>query len=95
MVKVVATCYLKEEKVQEYLELAKEIRVETVKEKGCKEYILYRDKEDQNVFSFIEEWETQEDLDAHMKSEHFERIIPLMVPLFEKDLEVRVYDYAL
>ena len=43
----------------------------TRKEKGCIDYILHRDNEYPSTFVFYENWETSEDLDAHMKSDHF------------------------
>ena len=43
----------------------------TYKEKGCVDYILYQGNEDPSVFMFYENWETSEDLDAHMNSKHF------------------------
>ncbi|MFC2135789.1 putative quinol monooxygenase [Bacteroidota bacterium] len=43
----------------------------TRKEKGCLDYILFQDNEDPSLFLFYENWETAEDLDRHMESEHF------------------------
>ena len=43
----------------------------TRKEKGCIDYILFQDNEDPSVFLFYETWETAEDLERHMDSEHF------------------------
>ena len=39
--------------------------------RGCLSCHVSRDIEDQNVFSLIEEWETREDLDDHIKSDRF------------------------
>jgi len=41
------------------------------KEKGCLSYDVFCDLEDNHVFSLIEEWETREDLDRHIRSERF------------------------
>jgi quinol monooxygenase YgiN len=41
------------------------------KEKGCLSYDVFCDMEDNHVFSLIEEWETREDLDRHIRSERF------------------------
>jgi quinol monooxygenase YgiN len=38
---------------------------------GCLSCHVLRDIEDKNVFSLIEEWETREDLDDHIKSARF------------------------
>jgi len=39
--------------------------------RGCLRCHVLRDIEDKNVFSLIEEWETREDLDDHIKSARF------------------------
>jgi len=41
------------------------------KEKGCLSYDIFCDLEDNHVFSLIEEWETREDLNRHIRSERF------------------------
>jgi quinol monooxygenase YgiN len=39
--------------------------------RGCLSCHVLRDVEDKNVFSLIQEWETREDLDDHIKSARF------------------------
>jgi quinol monooxygenase YgiN len=39
--------------------------------RGCLSCHVFRDIEDKYVFSLIEEWETREDLDDHIKSDRF------------------------
>jgi quinol monooxygenase YgiN len=39
--------------------------------KGCLSCHVFQDIEDKNVFSLIEEWETREYLDDHIKSDRF------------------------
>ena len=39
--------------------------------RGCLSCHVFRDIEEKNVFSLIEEWETREDLDDHIKSDSF------------------------
>jgi quinol monooxygenase YgiN len=43
----------------------------TGKERGCLTHCVFRDIEDENVFSLIAEWETREDLDQHIMSAKF------------------------
>jgi quinol monooxygenase YgiN len=40
-------------------------------DKGCLQYDLHKDLDDANSFVFIETWENQELLDAHMETDHF------------------------
>jgi len=41
------------------------------KENGCLSYDVFCDIEGKTVFNLIEEWETREDLDRHIRSERF------------------------
>ena len=43
----------------------------TENERGCRSCRVFRDIEDKNVLSLIEEWETRDDLDDHLKSDRF------------------------
>lgn len=40
-------------------------------EKGCLRYDVFCDLEDNYLFNVIEEWETRDDLDRHIRSERF------------------------
>ncbi len=40
-------------------------------EKGCIKCNVYQDVENENAFIFIEEWETEADLDKHLGSDRF------------------------
>ena len=40
-------------------------------EKGCKRYDFFHSIEDENKLFILEEWDTQENLITHLKSEHF------------------------
>jgi len=43
----------------------------TRKEVGCLNYAVFSDIEDKNRFILLEEWETREDLDHHIRSHRF------------------------
>ena len=43
----------------------------TAKEAGCLSYTVFCDIEDKNRFSLLEEWESREDLDHHIRSHGF------------------------
>jgi quinol monooxygenase YgiN len=91
MIRVVAKSEIKEDQIETYKGLAKELIHETRKEQGCISYELFQDIEHQNICTFIEAWEDEEALGRHMKSAHFERIVPRMAQLKEKQSEVNVY----
>ena len=44
-------------------------RIESIRqEKGCMNYNIFQDIENENVFCLLENWETREDLENHMRS---------------------------
>lgn len=50
----------------------------TQAERGCASCRIQHDEEDDNVLTFVEEWETQEDLDRHMCSDEYRRLLVVM-----------------
>ena len=60
------------------------------KEKGCLSYDVFCDLEDNHVFSLIEEWETREDLDYHIRSERFSVLLGTK-SLLTKPLEMKIH----
>ena len=79
MIKVTANNNVKAECVEQYLTITKELVEKTnALDKGCIKYELCKDVKDPLHFVMLEEWESQADLDAHMKSEHFTTLIPKM-----------------
>ncbi len=91
MIKVVAKHYVKEDKIQDVIELAKELAAITVKEDGCIKYEMYQDEKDKAILTMIEEWEDKKVLEKHMASEHFKRIVPIMGEFMTKSGEINIY----
>lgn len=93
MIKVVANSYIKADCIDEYLKLSKEIvDLTNANDKGCIRYELCRDTKNPQHFIMLEEWESMEDLGAHMQSEHFKRIIPQTAPFGEKEGEIGIFE---
>ena len=59
------------EKQKEVMQTLLSMIESTGKERGCLSHHVFRDIEDENAFSLIEEWETREDLDQHTRSAKF------------------------
>lgn len=59
------------EKQKEVMQTLVSMIEPTGKEKGCLSYEVFSDIEDRNVFSLIEEWETRDDLNRHLRSNRF------------------------
>lgn len=72
MLRVVALFRAKPDKIEELKEVLTAFVGPTVKEKGCVFYQLHQNLADPCDFSFLEEWESEEDLNAHGRSEHIQ-----------------------
>ena len=59
------------EKQKEVMQTLLSMVESTGKEKGCLNHQVFRDIEEENVFSLIDEWETRENLDQHIRSAKF------------------------
>lgn len=53
-------------------------------ERGCRSYRLYEDVENRNAFILLEEWETQDDLEKHIRTDNQRRLLTLMDLLSEQ-----------
>ena len=95
MIKVVAKHFAKEDKVNEIIELCKELVQETRKEEGCIKYEVYQDEKDLTILTMVEEWESREKLEKHMETKHFQRIVPMLGKLMVKETDMNVYNKLL
>ena len=62
----------------------------TGKEKGCLNYDVSCNIEGKTVFNLMEEWETREDLDRHIRSERFGVLLGTK-SLLAKPLEMKIH----
>lgn len=91
MIKVIARTLVREECIEAYHTLAKELVTETQKESGNISYTLNQSVENKKLHAMIEVWESGEALDAHMASEHFKRIVPQMAEYAEEKYPLELY----
>jgi quinol monooxygenase YgiN len=92
MIKIVAKNYVKQDKINRFITLAKELVAETQKnDEGCIHYDLFQDLKDPQILTIIEEWESQDALDKHRKAKHFTEIVPQFGELTEKSGELNLY----
>jgi quinol monooxygenase YgiN len=68
--KVVAIVETSSDKAIELKNICLGLIEPTRKESGCISYELYEDTTNPGRFTFIEEWESQEHLDVHLKTPH-------------------------
>ena len=78
MLKLIAEDFIQVDKIAEVLPLYAELIEKTKQEQGCIAYDLYHDLKNKGHFVFIEEWIDRAALDAHVQSEHFQRLVLLI-----------------
>ena len=91
MIRVVCKAKLKPGvNIEEYLEIAREVVLETRKEKGCIMYTLHEDINDPSILTTLEEWEDEESINQHNKSEDVWRIVSELRK-FRESTEINLY----
>ena len=61
-------------------------------ESGCIRYDLCQNQADPTDFTFIEEWESGEQLDAHLASQHLKTVVGQLTGLVAVDPDIRRYN---
>ena len=90
MIVVRITMNVLPEKQKELVQTLLSMIEPTGKEKGCLSYDVFCELEDNHVFSLIEEWETREDLDRHIRSERFSVLLGTK-SLLAKPSEINIH----
>lgn len=86
-VKANPLAHFKQAFIDQFNQVAKTVR----KEEGCLEYELFmKDSLTTELFLF-ERWESQEALDAHLKTEYMERFFVKTREWFDTDNEIKTY----
>lgn len=88
MIRINCTLLIEESKNrQPLIEAATELVELSLRDKGCINYDIYGSLTNDDHLVIYETWESQKDLDAHMNSEHFKRIVPRLQELSTMTLE--------
>lgn len=95
MINVVAKNFAKAEMIEAIIEQYKELVTLTRMEKGCIAYELHQDVKNPQILTMIEQWESMPDLEAHLNSEHFKRIVPSIKQHMERETELNIYEKRL
>jgi quinol monooxygenase YgiN len=72
---VLVPCVIEQRHLARALEVYRELVAATRQEDGCLSYELLQQTDDPTRFVLVEEWESQEHLDAHTRTEHFTRLV--------------------
>lgn len=88
MVVLIAKNTVKQGMQQAFLQLAKEMIVQTRQEKWCISYDLVSDQGNPQVYYFIEKYADEEAVEAHRGTTYFQTLVPQIGALRVKPSEV-------
>ena len=92
MIHILASFKVKNYKLYDFIKLCNELIEESRKEEGCVSYHLQQNTERENYLVFVEEWKSNEAIEKHNSSEHFTRIVPLLVEMCEDAPVIQTFD---
>ena len=92
MIHILASFKVKNDKLSDFIKLCNELIEESRKEEGCVSYHLQQNTERENHLVFVEEWKSNEAIEKHNSSEHFTRIVPLLVEMCEDAPIIQTFD---
>jgi quinol monooxygenase YgiN len=75
MAKGIAQVKVKQEGVKDFIHAVTELAIPTRAEKGCIFYELYQMKDEPCDFFFVEEWDSEDDLQKHLQSPHVKAFV--------------------
>ncbi len=82
----------KPEKSEELIQLAHSLFEPSRAEKGCISYNFYEDLMDGNSFLFFEEWVSQEAIDKHSQTLHYQSFMQKFPEMVVRDPSIKVYE---
>ena len=91
MITIVAKFKLKSGEKANFIRTAKNLIASSKQEEGCISYNLHEDINDENIMTFIEEWEDKQAIDFHNNTKHFKLIVPKLNTFQEKPAEINLY----
>lgn len=91
MIRVVAHLTSKPETIDETRAALEALIEPTRSEPGCFSYELMQNNDDPTDFTFVEEWESDEALDAHLASMHLQAFKAQAADLLAAEPDIRRY----
>ncbi|HXD32058.1 MAG TPA: putative quinol monooxygenase [Pyrinomonadaceae bacterium] len=89
--RVVARITALPDKVEEVRSLLSALIEHTRNEPGCVLYELLQNNSDPADFTFVEEWQSHDDLDTHLSSAHVQKAIAATEGLLAQPPDIRRY----
>lgn len=89
--RVVARMVARAESVDEVREVLSGLVAPTRAEAGCVVYELLQNRADPTDFTFVEEWESDAALDAHLSAPHLRGALSMLPGLLAAEPDIRRY----
>lgn len=83
MIIVTMRMTVRPDKRHDFMESIRGMLSPTRVERGCISYCLYEDIENKNTFTLVEEWKTRNDLEKHVLTKNYRRLLELLELLSE------------
>lgn len=90
-IRIVALFKAKLEKIQALGDFLTQLIAPTRQEKGCLRYELHQNTTDPTDFVFIEEWDSHESIDRHMRTPHIQAALPKVGDFLAAPPDIRRY----
>ena len=90
-IRAVAHIKARPDKVERMREVLTALLEPTRNEDGCISYVLTQNTDDPTDFTFIEEWQSQEAMQAHLGSEHVAEALSHLPEVGAADPDIRSY----
>ena len=91
MLRVVAKVKLKPGCKARFFAEAEELVQKSQTDEGCGFYGIWQLSSQEDTVAFLEEWRSQEELDQHMKTEHFTRICPVLEQFYDGPMLLDIF----
>jgi quinol monooxygenase YgiN len=89
--RVVARMVAKPERVDEVRSILTGLVAPTRSERGCVTYELLQNRSDPTDFTFVEEWEGDAALEAHLSTEHVRDALSRLQGLLAREPDISTY----
>ncbi len=92
MIIAIANLTVKTGTEQVFINAATECIAETVKEDGNIKYEVHQSINNRCMFTFVEEWKSIQDLNLHVKTDHFRTLNRVIKEIAEIPLAADIYE---
>lgn len=92
MLAVYATCVIKSEHCAQFEQLAAKMVAASQTDKGCLFYQCGKVQGAENTYVFVEQWQTQADLNQHLQQPHFTENFPIIETIVSQAVEIKIID---